>query len=92
MKRFLICLVIPFSLFSSEVREFEFKYLIRQQIREIDEAILNLTVMDSSDAYTFYYLLGIKEGLCKAITIFDDCIIERSGCDYEKYNISLSGK
>jgi hypothetical protein len=92
MKRFLLCLVIPLSLFSTEVKEGEFKYLMHLEIKAIDKAIMQLSHMDPSDAYTYYWLVGMKEGLFNALAIFDDCIIERSGCDCDNYTLSISGE
>ncbi len=79
MKMFLMCLVIPLSLFSSEVRDIEFYYLIDREIKSCDEAIDLLN--DPFDAYTYYWLLGVKEGLHNAKYIFEECAMHRSGCD-----------
>ncbi len=78
MKSFLMCLVIPISLFSGEVNETKFHYLIDREIAGVDDALILLN--DSSDIYTIYWLEGIKWGLESAKYTFNDCCEPHSGC------------
>ncbi len=80
MKGFILFLCIPCSLFCGEVNENEFHYLIDREIKDINEAILLLSPMDATDAYTYYWLIGMKYGLECAKCTFNDCCESHSGC------------
>ena len=57
-----------------EIDEIKFKYFIDREIESIDNAVL--TLFDSSDVYTYYYLIGMKAGIYNAKVEFDHCKVD----------------
>jgi len=82
MKLFILTLLIPCQIFCCQscyyddvikIDSFEYVVLICDEICKIEDAILLLN--DPSDAYTYYYLIGIREGLLDSMEILDRCVV-----------------
>jgi hypothetical protein len=79
-----MCLVIPISLFSGEVNEAKFHYLIDQEIKICQESERLFSFLDPSDAYSRYFISGMILGLQTAKHTFDSCCECNSGWGCEK--------
>ncbi len=79
MKTLIMSFLIPSMLFASEISDIEFNDLIDREIKDCEEGIACLSRMDPFDSYTYYYLLGVKEGLHNAKCIFEEYTISNPG-------------
>ena len=83
MKNLILLCVIPLKIFCCQsccnndiikIDSFEYIVMICDEICEIEDAILLLN--DPSDVYTYYYLIGIREGLLSSLEILDQCVVK----------------